>query len=137
MTARFFSVMDEKVARNPVARAVAKSGLESAMRDFQLMLYLLEEGTEQTSILTTASQMLAVSLKVRELQGRPDGVSVMRGSQSAILDRSRHGFMWRAADVVAIDVGLIEAMKAVTGATARQVQDAWLCVRQLEQEAVA
>ena len=135
MTARFFSVVDEKVARNPVARAVAMAGLSQSMRTFKISLYGLDEGSEQASKLITASEILAVSLRIRELQGSNDGVPVMRGAESAILQRAQHGFRWRNADAVAIDVALGEAHKAVVSATARQVQDAWLFVRQLEAEA--
>jgi len=135
MTARFFSLVDEHVGRNPVARAVQMAALSKAMRAFKITLYMLPDGTEQADNLISASQVLAVSIRIRELQGNTAGVSVMRGAHSAILDRSRHGFRWRSLDAVAIDRGMEEAQRAVTSATARQVQDAWLFVRQLEAEA--
>ena len=137
MSARFFSLVDEHVGRNPVARAVQMANLNRSMRDFKLTLYFLKDGTEQPDNLLAASQVLAVSIRIRELQGSTEGVPVMRGAQSAIVDRSRHGFRWRSADAVAIDVAMGEAQKAVASATARQVQDAWLFVRQQEAEACA
>ena len=132
---RFFSIVDQHVGRNPVARAVAMAGLSSSMRTFQISLYGIEDGSEQASKLITASEILAVALRIRELQGSTAGVPVLRGAESAILQRAQHGFKWRSADAVAIDVAMGEAQKAVASATARQVQDAWLFVRQQEAEA--
>jgi hypothetical protein len=135
MTRSFFSRVDEHIGRNKTARAVAMAGLKRAMLDFQLTIYLLEDGTEQTGALLTAAQVIAVALRVRELQNNSDGAPVMRGAQSAILNMSRHGFMWRVSDAVAIDVGLTEANKAMNSAPARQAQDAWVFVRKLEEAA--
>lgn len=134
---RFFSLVDEHVGRNPVARAVQMANLQTAMRKFKLTLYYLNDGTEQADNLLAASQVLAVSIRIRELQGSNDGVPVMRGAQSAIVQRAQHGFKWRSADAVPIDVAMGEAQRAVASATARQVQDAWLFVRQQEAEACA
>lgn len=39
----FFSVVSRDVAANPVARAIAKRRIESAIRDFLLELYFVEE----------------------------------------------------------------------------------------------
>ena len=130
-----FSLVDEHVGRNPVARAVALSGLRRAVCDFKLTMYFLADGTEQPTNLISASQVLAVAMRIRELQGSTEGVSVMRGAQSAILDRSKHHFRWRRIDAVPIDVALTAAQAAMESATARQVLDAWMFVRELEAQA--
>lgn len=125
-----FSVVDEHVGRNPIARAVAISGLKKSVRAFQLQLYFLQDGTEQAANLMAASEVLAVALNIRQAQDNPTGVPVMRGAHSAILERAKREFVWRSVDAVAIDVAIDAAREAMESATARQVQDAWLAVRE-------
>ena len=47
MSATFFHIVNEHVARNPVARAVQSAKLAAAIREFQLQLYYLADDTPQ------------------------------------------------------------------------------------------
>jgi len=63
-TAPDFRLVDEHVARNPVAQAIAKSQLTIATRDFQTRLYLLQDGEDVTGDVMASSKVLAVAQAV-------------------------------------------------------------------------
>ncbi len=129
----FFNVVSQDVARNPVARAVQRAKLESAMRDFQVTLYYLEDGTQQADNLMAAAQVLAVALRIHEARALPlHQANVLRGAMSCIKTASDRGFRWRHADAPAIDAGMARAVAIVREATAILVQEAWKFVAQIK-----
>ena len=130
----FFSVVSRDVAANPVARAIAKRRIESAIRDFLLELYFVEDGSEQRSNYLAACRVLAVAIRLVEMKGI-DLMGLMRGALSCCQQASERGFKWRRLDAVAIDTGLCDALTVINGASASDVQRAWSFVMDLEREA--
>lgn len=133
MSASFFRLVDEHVARNPVARAVQRAKLESAIREFQLQLYFLEDGTAQNDNLLAAAKVIAVALRLHEVTGLPaHEANVLKGALSCIEHATARGCKWRSADAPAIDAGIDRAAALVNRCTAQQVRDAWRFVEALE-----
>ena len=129
-----FQVVDMHVARNPVARAIAKRRITDAVRDFQIRLYHLEEGEDVAADVHAAMHVLTCCLLALELLGRgrePDA-SVMRGAQSALLQCARRGNTWHTADLAAIDTGLQRAVEIFPELPAREVALAWQQMQRIE-----
>lgn len=85
MKRQMFVVRPAVVARNPVARAVARSAFRSAILDFQLRLRLsLRDGDDASGDIHAAISVIAVTMWAIELADRGDlapKVSVLRGRQ--------------------------------------------------------
>ena len=133
MSATFFLVVGQNVARNPVARAVQRAKLASAMREFSLTLYFLEDGTEQSDNIQAAAKVLAVALRLVEMRGLElHRANVMRGAMSCLEAASNRRFVWRSQDAPAIDAGMERAAEIVTESSAQDVQQAWVFVESQE-----
>ena len=130
----FFRIVSRDVASNPVARALAKRRIESAIRDFLLECYFLEDGSEQRDNYLAAARVLAVAIRLCELP-RIEAIGVMRGGLSCCEQASNRGFVWRRLDAVAIDTGLCDALEVINAASASEVQRAWSFVMDLERAA--
>ncbi len=130
----FFNVVSRDVASNPIARAIAKKRIQSAIRDFLLACYFIEDGSEQRENYLAAARVLAVALRLAEM-ARDESTGVMRGALSCCQQASERGFTWKRLDAVAIDNGLCDALTVINGASASEVQRAWSFVMDLEREA--
>lgn len=130
----FFKVVSRDVASNPVARALAKRRIESAIRDFLLECYFLEEGTDQGTNYVAASRVTCVAVRLCEQKGSGP-IGVMRGALSCCQQASERGFRWKRLDAVAIDTGLCAALEVINAASASEVQRAWAFVMDLERAA--
>lgn len=124
----FFRITSRDIASNPVARAIAKKRVESAIRDFLLTCYFLQDGSDQRLNYLAAARVLMVALLIRE-------TPVMRGALSCCEQASNRGFRWKAIDAVAIDEGLCDALEVIKQAKAEQVQKAWAQVMDMERKA--
>lgn len=131
---RFFRLAQQQVARNPVARAVAKAAMVQAVRDFLIAVYLLPDGVGQASNVQAAATALAVAMRLRELDGKADDpdARVITGAMSALAQCAERGFRWRKLDAPAIDAGLTRALDTLQQATPTDLQRAWHYVRRLE-----
>jgi len=133
MSATFFHIVDEHVARNPVARAVQRAKLAAAIREFQLQLYFLADDTPQNDNLMAAAKVIAVALRLHEVQSLPaHEANVLKGALSCIEHATARGCKWRSVDAPAIDSGIDRAAALVNRCTAQQVRDAWRFVEALE-----
>jgi hypothetical protein len=129
-----FLVVDEHVARNPVARAVARNRISSGTRDFMLRLYLLPEGADVAADCQVAAKVLATAIAVLEAQGQHDSPNcrVMAGAMGALVGLSGRRWKWRTVDAVALDQALQRALQVYSTASAQQLQRAYVRVAQLE-----
>ena len=133
MTPTFFHVVSQDVARNPVSKAVQRTKLNQALRDFQITLYHLEDGSQQADNLMAAAQVLAVATRLHEVRDlEPHEINVVRGALSAVTAASERGFQWRHADAPAIDAGMARAASIILAAPQIEVQRAWKFVSELE-----
>lgn len=121
-------LVDEHVARNPVARAIQRQRTTRSTRDFRIRVHMLAEGENVTADAIACAKVLAVAMGVLQMQGAEGCTAwrLMRGGQSALQQLSERGFRWRCADAVAVDVALEQAAITVTNAPAALVQRAWV-----------
>ena len=134
MTDPFFRAVDPVLARNPVARAVARRRVVSAVTDFLLVVYTMPNGSVQADNVHAAARVIAVALRVIDLAGG-EGQPVMRGTMSALVQCAARGFVWRQSDAPAVDAGLSRALEVVKSADPVVLQRAWSFVLGLEQKA--
>lgn len=123
-----FRVVPEHVARNPVARAVAKARLMQAVRDFLLRLYMLPDGAAVHADADASARVLGVAIEVCRLRGQEHDADcrVMRGAMGALVALAQRRCLWRRADAVALDTALQRAVAVYEAATPQQVQQAWV-----------
>lgn len=132
-------IVDEMIARNKVARAIARANMTAAVRDFVTRVYMLADDEDAHADGEASARVLAIGIRVLEQRGQiddPDG-RVMRGATEAIVGLSQRQWRWRIRDARAIDQGLQRALAAVRSASADEMQRAWRFVRQLELQAAA
>jgi hypothetical protein len=128
----FFHIVHQNVARNPIARAIQKHRLHSAMVDFKMHCYFLEEGSQEQGNYMTAAQLYAVAIRLCEVKGITEGVPLLRAAMSCCMQRAREGFKWKLVDAVAMHNGMEVAERVVNASTALEVQDALAFVNALE-----
>lgn len=123
-----FLIVDQHVARNPVARAIQRQRIERATRDFRIRLHMLADGEVVQSDTMACAKVLAVALGVLQMQGAEGCTAwrVMRGGMSTLQQLSERQFRWRTADAIPVDVALEHATVTVTTAPATMVQRAWV-----------
>lgn len=137
MTAPDFLVVDEHVARNPVARAIAKRKLHEAVRDFQTRLYMLADGERVPADCQAAAKVLAVAMAVLEIRGATDTTAarIIAGGMGALTDIASTGWLWRHRHAVAVDQALVNARGVYAVATASETQAAHRKVTRIERAA--
>lgn len=130
-----FLVVRQDVARNPVARAIARQRMTAATRDFAIQLHLLPDGTDVRLELSAAARVLAVAVRVLETRGDRDSAAlrVMAGGMGAIAQCAARRWKWRALDLTAVDLALQHALDVVRDAGAEETRAAWVYVDSLEQ----
>ena len=123
-----FLIVDQHVARNPVARAIQRQRIERSTRDFRIRVHMLAEGESVASDAMASAKVLAVALGVLQMQGAEGCTAwrLMRGGTSTLQQLSERGFRWRCADAVAVDVALEHAALTLATAPAVLVQRAWV-----------
>lgn len=136
ITAPDFRIVPEHVARNPIARAVARAALKSAVLDFQLHLHQLPDGAPVQADGMACAKVLAVAIRAAELQGLGDDppTRVMRGGLEVCVQLSQRRWRWRSADVNALDIALQRALDTYRLAPAIVQTRAWEFVCALERK---
>ena len=130
-------IVPEHVARNPVARAIAKRQMTEAVRDFSTRVYLLADGEDARADGTASARVLAIGIRLCEQRGQEDGPAcrVMRGGMEAIVGLAQRKWRWRRLGAAAIDQALHNALDTVRSASPDEMQRAWRFVQQLERQA--
>ena len=123
-----FLVVDQHVARNPIARAIQRQRIARTTRDFRIRVHMLADGEHVQPDAIASAKVLAVALGVLAMQGAEGCTAwrLMRGGMSALQQLSERGFRWRTDDAVAVDVALEHAAATITQAPAVLVQRAWV-----------
>ena len=131
-----FLHVDDHVARNPIARAVAAQRLRAAVRNSQTGIYLLDDGDIVDADGPSWARVLYVAWLVLHARGQADSAAarVMRGAISTIEQLAKRGWAWRRIDAAAVDAGLTHARNAVDGAAAAEVRAAWAELDALERK---
>lgn len=130
----FFNVVSRDIASNPVARAIAKKRIESAIRDFLIDCYFLEDGAASGGDYLAAARVLTVSIRLCEQAGT-EAPGVIRGALSCCQQAAQRRFTWRRLDAPAIDAGIVAAQQVVQAASPADLQRAWAFVMEIERQA--
>ena len=132
-----FRSVHEHVARNPVAIAIGQQRIVSSVRDFLIGIHMLEDGKEAQAGIQCAARVLAVAIRICELEGQMDGAPcrVMRGAMSALVSAAQRGFVWRVMDANAVDIGLEHALAVYRLSKSKTRTQAWRDVQRMEDEA--
>lgn len=96
---------DRNIARNPVARAIAKQQLKQAMLDMRIALLMMEDGDNVHQHIMTISDSIFVVAAAYELMGWQDSSDFrkLRSSMNVLTECSESGFKWRREWAITID----------------------------------
>lgn len=135
MSATEFLIVDEHVARNPIARAIAKRRIDQSVRVFTIRVYMLRNGEQVASDIQAAAKVMTVAIAILEQRGLDD--PVIRGGISCCTACARRRFAWHEVDAVAIAQALRRANDVYQAAGAVETQRAFALVTRIERQAVA
>lgn len=98
-------LMDRNVARNPVARAIAKQQLKQAMLDMRIALLMMEEGAEVSQHILTISDSIFVVGTSYEMMGWEDTPEFrkLRSAMNLLTECAQTKFKWRKEWAITID----------------------------------
>jgi hypothetical protein len=102
---RVIKLLDRNVARNPVARAIAKQQLKQAMLDMRISLLLMEEGDNVSDHILTISDSIHVVAACYELmdQNNSREARMLRSAMKVMRECSENSFKWRKDWAITID----------------------------------
>ena len=124
MTGPSFLCVSEHVARNPIARAIARTRLARAVGDFATRLYLLADGDDVSSDIHAAGRVICVALAIAER--RKEDAPDLRAGMDVLI--AMGDGKWRPDAASVLDVALQEAMAIYGEASACETQRAFLRV---------
>ena len=126
MSAPDFFVVPEHVARNPIARAIARQQITAATAEFSTRLHMLQDGEECASDLDATARTLGVALAVLEQRGMAD--ETLSAGLAALVDMARASCAWKQSHAGTLDAALLQARDVFTQATATETRTAWVRV---------
>lgn len=96
---------DKNIARNPVARAIAKQQLKQAMLDMRIALLLMDEGADVSEHILTISDSIHVVAACYEIMDKNDSreARMLRSAMSIMRECSQNKFKWRKDWAITID----------------------------------
>jgi len=96
---------DQKIARNPVARAVAAQQLKKRMVDHRIQLLMLDEGVDAKEHIMPISDSIFIMAYALQLDGKEDSTEhrKLRSAMLVLVDCSERRFIWHKADAITID----------------------------------
>lgn len=129
MTTQLFSVVDEHVARNPIARALARQAMRTSVRDITLAWYVPTPYCDPGDV-AACKRALDVALAVLDVLKRTDTeqARVMSQARAVLYQVVERGYRWRIQDAPAIDIGLQHALDVLRDSDAKTQQRAWQMV---------
>lgn len=127
---RLFRKVPKQVGLSLVAAAVARDNFLRTARELRLDVYGAQEGSSQGQMVLDAAELVAIALHLCAKAGEGEGVSVMKGGLSALVQCSERRFEWRARDAVAVELALSRAAEHLRLAKPSAVRDAWAHVNE-------
>jgi len=96
---------DQKIAKNPVARAVAAQQLKKRMVDHRIQLLMLDEGVDARTNILPISDAIFVMAYALELVNQKESIDYrkLKSAMLVLVDCSERNFLWRKADAITID----------------------------------
>ena len=122
---KFFPVVNRDVAKNPIARAIAKKRTESAIRDHVLSCYTLQEGADAAGEYLTTTEALNIARILHERHADPEGQERIAELMDALKRASERGFAWSVADAYIVDEAMQAVLELVKTSSADELMAAW------------
>ena len=96
---------DKNIARNPVARAIAKQKLKQSMLDMRIHLLMMDDGEPCQSEILTISDAIFVMACCYEFMKREDSVEFrkLKSAMGILTECSEKGFKWHREWAMTID----------------------------------
>ena len=88
---------DKNISKNPIARAVAKKQLYSAMLDARIHILMMEEGESAESTLAPIAEGIFVMARAYELMDEMESVDYrkLRSAMLIFVECSENKFTWK------------------------------------------
>lgn len=131
---RWFQTTTEAIARNPIARAVAKQKLAASIRDALIKFYLTPRGEPMPQDAQDAAEVIITAIQILDQRGKDD--PVMRAAISTLAQCSNDEFRWRPEYTTTVDVALQRALEVFRQSNATETQKAYKFVQAKTQEAM-
>lgn len=95
----------QHVARNPVARAIAREELRRAMLDMRINLMMMDDGEDCHEAIMTISDGIFVVAAAYEMLGHQDTVEFrkLRSAMGILTHCSETGFRWKREWAITVD----------------------------------
>lgn len=95
----------KNVARNPVARAVAKKQLKDAMLNMRIALLMMDDGDDVRDHILTISDSVFVVAESYALMGQEDSPEYrkLKSCMKVLTDCSERGFKWKTEWAITVD----------------------------------
>lgn len=95
----------QHVARNPVARAIAREQLRVAMLDMRINLMMMEDGEDCKEAILTISDSIHVIAACYEIMDKNDSVEarMLRSAMKVMRECAEAGFIWSKAYAITLD----------------------------------
>ena len=96
---------DKNIARNPIARAIAKQKLKQNMLDMRIHFLMMDDGTQCQTEILTISDAIFVMACCYEFTNQQDSVEFrkLRSAMNVLTECSESGFKWRREWAMTID----------------------------------
>ena len=96
---------DQKIARNPVAKAIAAQQLKKRMVDQRIQLLMLDEGEDARAQIMPISDAVFIMAYAFELMGKEQSIEhrKLRSAMLVLVACSERKFIWHKADAITID----------------------------------
>lgn len=117
---------DQKIARNPIARAVAAQQLKKRMVDHRIQLFMLDEGVDAKEHIMPISDSIFIMAYALQLDGKEDSIEhrKLRSAMLVLVDCSERRFIWHKADTITIDNAIDICVSNWTKVPSKTLQDA-------------
>lgn len=117
---------DQKIARNPIARAVAAQQLKKRMVDHRIQLFMLDEGVDAKEHIMPISDSIFIMAYALQLDGKEDSIEhrKLRSAMLVLVDCSERRFIWHKADAITIDNAIDICVSNWTKVPSNTLQDA-------------
>jgi hypothetical protein len=96
---------DQKIARNPVAKAIAAQQLKKRMVDQRIQLFMLDDGEDATAQIMPISDAVFIMAYAFELINKEQSIEhrKLRSAMLVLVACSERKFIWHKADAITID----------------------------------
>lgn len=128
-----FHVVPEHVARNPVARAMAKRRMDAQWRDHAIRIHTMIDGEDARGDIQVTSFLLAVAMKALEFEGKTESADgrVITGGMGALRDMAVTGNVWRTRHRNSVDVAMQRAKEVFDKSPPVVTQKAYMAVKEM------